>query len=317
VPRIGMWRIDDGAPRRVDSTSINLERDLEDWIEQDPSLLQADLTIVGRQLHTAAGPLDLVGLDAQGRWTVIEIKKGRIRRDTIAQAIDYASCIAAMDWEELRDKVQEYLRGCGTSQSEDSLRLLSLQSDGEARDLAIIVAGTGRDQGLERIVDFLAQSGSLPITVATFEVFEPSEGQRVLVRELSESDEKSVATQRSSVSADDILRRAIALPTGDMFKRIHEAALDLGLYARPWKHCIMYTHPTSKNKTLFTVWIEAWKANGDQLYLSVDAFSEFFAVTAEKASDLLGRREWIPLDLKHVPPFIDGLRRLIGEASDS
>ena len=61
MPRIGMWSIDDGSPRRVDSSSINLERDLEDWIEQDPSLMQADLTIVGRQLHTAAGPLDLIG----------------------------------------------------------------------------------------------------------------------------------------------------------------------------------------------------------------------------------------------------------------
>jgi Holliday junction resolvase-like predicted endonuclease len=309
-----MWSINSGSPQRIDPSRIDLEKDLEDWIEQDPSLLQSDLTIVGRQMQTAAGPLDLIGLDVQGRWTVVEVKRGTIRRDTIAQAIDYASCIASMDWAELRAKTEKYLRSRGTGKSEDSLRLLSLQSDGDIRDMAIIVVGTGRDQGLERIVDFLAQTGSLPITVASFEVFEPHEGQRVLVRELTESDEKSVSTPRSTVSVDDILQRAMALPTGALFKKIHEAAAELGLYARPWKHCIMYTHPSSKNKTLFTVWIESWKANGDQLYLASDAFAEFFGLSSDQASEMLGAKEWLPLDSTHVGVFIEGLRAVTGEA---
>lgn len=158
MSRVGMWNIISGAPRRIAASTLEFEKDLEDWIEDDPSLLQSDLTIVGRQAHTPAGPLDLIAIDAQGRWTVIEIKRGKVRRDTVAQALDYAACVASMEWSELSARAEECLRGRADEQLEDSLRLLSLQATSEARDIAIIVVGSGKDQGLERIVDFLSRA---------------------------------------------------------------------------------------------------------------------------------------------------------------
>ena len=100
---VGIWKIDNNAPVRLAKSNISLERDFEDWISADPSLLQEGLTIVGRQLRVAGGIIDLLALDIQGRWVVIELKRSQLRRDVLIQSIDYASSIATMDDAELRD----------------------------------------------------------------------------------------------------------------------------------------------------------------------------------------------------------------------
>ena len=108
--KLGMWQVIDGKLKRVNESSLDLERSLEDWISEDPALIQAGLVIVGRQIDLEGGRLDLLAIDPQGRWTIIELKKGFLRRETIAQAIDYASCIATLSADELRSKIDPYLK---------------------------------------------------------------------------------------------------------------------------------------------------------------------------------------------------------------
>ena len=97
-----LWQVTDETPQKLTRGGIDLETHLEDWIERDPSLLQNGLTIVGRQVAVEGGTLDLLALDPQGRWVVIEIKRGRVLRKTIAQALDYAACITRLPDDELR-----------------------------------------------------------------------------------------------------------------------------------------------------------------------------------------------------------------------
>jgi Holliday junction resolvase-like predicted endonuclease len=119
---------------------------LESWIEHDPGLVQAGLVIVGRRVHTDAGRIDLLALDVQDRWVVIEIKRGSVRRDTLAQVIDYASVIAALPSGELRDIADRYLQGWGRTlacilderEAEDSL-------DVGGRQVLLVVVGTARE----------------------------------------------------------------------------------------------------------------------------------------------------------------------------
>jgi RecB family endonuclease NucS len=109
MAKIGLWQVTDERPVKLKTSSFDLEKHLEDWIENDPGLLQSGLTIVARQLHTDSGPLDLLALDPQGQWVVIELKTGMLRRGTIAQALDYAACIAGMPFDDLTEKVNAYL----------------------------------------------------------------------------------------------------------------------------------------------------------------------------------------------------------------
>ena len=62
-----------------------------------PDLLMDGLTLIGRQVSTDGGPLDLLGIDADGRLVVFELKRGTLTRDAVAQVLDYASGLATLD----------------------------------------------------------------------------------------------------------------------------------------------------------------------------------------------------------------------------
>ena len=96
MQKIGVWHLSGDRPRKLQESKIDFEQNLEEWIEADPELLQVGLTIVGKQIRVEGGRLDLLAIDPQGRWVIIEIKREQLRRETIAQIIDYASCLATM-----------------------------------------------------------------------------------------------------------------------------------------------------------------------------------------------------------------------------
>lgn len=103
MSELGIWRIAPEGPQRLPPGNVDFEEQLEDWIAQDPSLVESGLTIVGRQVGTEARPLDLLAVDPQGTWVVIELKRERLYREALAQAPDYAACIAQMPAESQRE----------------------------------------------------------------------------------------------------------------------------------------------------------------------------------------------------------------------
>ena len=83
--KLAAWSIDaqhpkasrQSMPKRVGRSHIGLERHLEDWIANDVTLIAEGLTLVGRQITIDDGRLDLLAIDSQDRWLVIEISLGR------------------------------------------------------------------------------------------------------------------------------------------------------------------------------------------------------------------------------------------------
>ena len=74
----------------------------------------------------------------------------------------------------------------------------------------------------------------------------------------------------------------------------------------------MYTPPEKRNRMLFTVWVTP-KAGKLQAYIGPGAFAEFYPVTEEKATEILGPdgyRDWTSDD---VEAFIASLQRLFEE----
>lgn len=68
-------------------------------IPPDPSLDQTHV-VYARELFTAAGPIDLVGIGSSGSITVMECKLARnrqIKREVVGQVLDYASALSEMD----------------------------------------------------------------------------------------------------------------------------------------------------------------------------------------------------------------------------
>lgn len=108
---IGVWEIIDEKLKYVDTSladSGDMEKDLEKWIKEYPIVLGQDLLIIGEQTQTKSGPLDLLGIDKSGNLIIIELKRGKIPREALAQAIDYVSDVASWDLDKINEICLKY-----------------------------------------------------------------------------------------------------------------------------------------------------------------------------------------------------------------
>jgi hypothetical protein len=288
--QIGIWRVTDEGLNRLSPSNVGLEKNLEDWIEEDPSLLEEGLEIVGRQVHVDGGLLlDLLGLDAQGQWMVIELKSGAVRGQALTQVLYYASCVAKMPWNDLQEKVQVYLRKRGKSLADLVDEPGQADEDSPAvRDVVMYVVGTGSYASLDRMINFLAGVHSVPMKLVSYEVFEIGDRHKILVRELTEP-EISTPDKRPTGTVEELCTSAEKHGIGDEFRLILEAARRHGLYPRPYRASIMYTPPSNDARMLFTV--RDWTQSDGlmRVYFGVSAFAEFYAVDKETVRSIFGR----------------------------
>jgi hypothetical protein len=62
---MALWRLgDDGSASPVAEEQLAAERLIESAVESTPELLGVDVLIIGRQVQTPTGPLDLLAIDA-------------------------------------------------------------------------------------------------------------------------------------------------------------------------------------------------------------------------------------------------------------
>src|SRR4026208_1717800 len=69
---------------------------LETWLENNPENIieNGSLLLIGRQVTTNLSSfIDLLAIDRQGDLVVVELKRNRTPRETLAQALEYASFV--------------------------------------------------------------------------------------------------------------------------------------------------------------------------------------------------------------------------------
>lgn len=97
--QIKTWQIVDGKLESIDTSLAKENRtetyDLEEWIASNPVILSSDIYIIGRQTATKSGPMDFLAIDKSGNLIVVELKRDKLPREALAQAIDYASDVAS------------------------------------------------------------------------------------------------------------------------------------------------------------------------------------------------------------------------------
>jgi hypothetical protein len=285
---LAAWTIDGATPARLSAGSVGLEKDLEAWIARDPALVDRGLVVVAQQLHLgAAGRLDLLCVDQQGRLVVVEIKRATLIRDTIAQAIDYASVVSAWSSEEVRSLVTDDVKAQHPNHP-GVAAVFESSADESTPDVEIVIVGCGVDSSVDRMLDFLSSRFSVPIRAVTFDVFTLADGQRVLVRDEREQEVEPISSSRAGYSLQTVIEKAGGAdsPGGRRMQAIIDAASRNGLYPRAYKYSVMLTPPTMKTRYLGTV----WRVNRQQIVMtySADAFAEFFPVDAASVRGILG-----------------------------
>jgi hypothetical protein len=192
MEEVRLWRVKSdvaGAPQveRVDGVdAVSTERLLEDVLAHSPDVLMEGLTIVGRQNETDGGPLDLLGIDDDGRLVVFELKRGELTRDAVAQVLDYASSLDVMEADELGEHISRMSGRYGTDKIENFSEWYRENFDGKSlADIGsprMVLVGLGADEPTKRMVEFLA-AGNLDITLITFYGFSDN-GVTLLARQV-------------------------------------------------------------------------------------------------------------------------------------
>ena len=176
MDEVRIWSVDD------DSNVVPLEPkgqmgsewSFEDTLVKNPELLMPGLTLVGRQTLTEGGPLDLLGVDSDGRLVVFELKRGAVLRDAVAQIVDYASDLDDMELDKLADHISENSGQHGVKKIEDFKEWYDQEFEEKGlealKPLRLFLVGLGADDRTERMVSFLAKNG-MNISLLTFHGF--------------------------------------------------------------------------------------------------------------------------------------------------
>ena len=148
---------------------------LEDILVRNPHLLIPGLRLVGRQTPTEGGPLDLLGVDGDGRLVVFELKRGTLSRDAVAQIIDYASDLDTKSDIALARHIAAHSGAGGIENIEDFEKWYGENTEAQGLDslrpLRLFLIGLGADERTERMVRFLAENSGMDISLLTFHGF--------------------------------------------------------------------------------------------------------------------------------------------------
>ena len=185
MDEIKIWTIDGSDVQEIQPTR---QTESEQWLEENivskPELLMPGLTLVGRQTQTEGGPLDLLGVDSDGRLVLFELKRGTLSRDAVAQIVDYASDLEGMNLDALANHLANRSGTSGIEKIEDFKEWHTENTGADALEdllpLRLFLVGLGVDDRTERMVSFLADKG-VDISLLTFYGFE-QDGKTLLAR---------------------------------------------------------------------------------------------------------------------------------------
>lgn len=170
-----IWQVGQ-PPRRLPESRLASEQELEEMIVAKPEIVSDEWMVIGRQEETGfGGRIDLLAIAPDSSLILIELKRGRTPREVVAQALDYATWVEALDADSV---MRIYARFKARSQEHGDLA-----KDFEARfgtpldaevfpgQHQIVIVASALDASSERIVSYLSKR-SVAINVLCFNVFD-------------------------------------------------------------------------------------------------------------------------------------------------
>ena len=304
---IRVWEVAPSAPpQELANQGINLEEDLEVWLESDISMLDADLLVIGRQVPTSyGGKVDLLCIDSSGSLVAVELKRGKTQPPVAPQALDYAAWAKDLKRDEIEALARRYPKLDGSL--EDAFR-----NRFDNRPLPDVLNETHRalivaesiDERTERIVRYLSDLG-VPINVATVQCFRDQDGRMLLAQVYLVAPEEAESKARAATGRRaGILARMQALADENGIGALF-AALELRGTLRPSDASadrVRYTRQTKVGqRTVLIVWtVRRNEDDGMRFQLHVDRLQAYMGMTKEQLQAALppdveedeGVRQW-------------------------
>lgn len=198
-----IWEISEKTKLlELTKSKLDFEDRLEDWIEDDISIIDHNLIIVDRQFITDSGKkIDLLCIDSIGDLVIIELKRDKTPRDVTAQVLEYATWVKELSNERITKIANIYLGEKGPLEKAFKEKFVDELPDILNENHKMIIVASEMDDSTERIINYLSDSYGVAINTISFQYFKKDDGKEYLTRtfliEPSEVDRKSI-TKRSS-----------------------------------------------------------------------------------------------------------------------
>ena len=133
-----LYRMSNDRFEEIDRTSLSQERilereDLQRLLRDQPHVIEPGLFIVSEEFSNWTSSLrsiDLLGIGADRRLVVVELKRGNTGETMELQAIRYAAMAANMTLDQIVEAHEKYLRGRGIAEDAEERVRARLVEDG-------------------------------------------------------------------------------------------------------------------------------------------------------------------------------------------
>ncbi len=191
------------------------QEDLEEWIKSYPKILGGNLLIIGNQIKTKSGPLDFLAIDENGNTVIVELKRGKIPRKALAQAIDYASDIESWNIDELDEHCKMYTKTDLIEFIIENFPLKDINWDDISinQTQRILLVGTYITESLERMIHWLSENYNVLINAEIITYGKTANGEEIIAstsiipEEIGEEHSKKKNKKITPKTLDDYRNR--------------------------------------------------------------------------------------------------------------
>ncbi len=182
----------------------NTEEILENWFENNPKAIFEDekVFIIGRQVATNLGKaIDLLGLDKNGNAVIIELKREKTPRETVAQILEYASYIEQLNYEELEQIASQYFSEENFNLIEKHKNFFNVGTDTPVafnKEQILIIVGQDITKEIKQSSIFLNKKG-MEVNCLEFRYFKTKSGNQIISSDFVVKKDKVLEGVKSGV----------------------------------------------------------------------------------------------------------------------
>ena len=308
---IRLWEVKDRSLVMVERGKLSLEEQLEDWLEHDITMVSDDLLVIGRQVEVSGRAIDLLCLNSDGDVVIVELKKDKAPREVLAQALEYASLVEDLSYEDVLNNANNYFKQKGSSFEEAFLnKFLKSLPEVLNESHEILIVASELDDQTERVIKYLSQYG-VRINAVTFNYFK-KDGREFIARVLlipeSAREQDKGRKRRRNLSEEELRRIATDNGVGDLYIQLVEGLRPLfDLRGTTLSSIAFIGEQDEQDKTIFSlIPTKSSRENGLKFQVYIKRFAKHFNITEEEAEKILppDKRKWE--FFKNAPPDFQG-----------
>jgi hypothetical protein len=131
---------------------------------------------------TKSGPIDLLGVDRSGNTIIIEIKRAELPRETLAQAIDYASDVAEWTVERLSEICAHYTKRTFEESFTEAFPDADVENLNINSTQRIVLVGFSIEASLERMIEWLSDTYGVNLNAIVLSYVKTRSGDELLTK---------------------------------------------------------------------------------------------------------------------------------------